>query len=154
MAAFVGSRVKEALWPEFLGMMAYAGGELALANLDAAIATKVNGYPVAQTAGTAAAIIGSVVAIGQNKATDFSKGVLYGSIVGIVVNLVRSLWEMAKNTTTQTAISDIAALIPRRVTPALTSAQQQALLNARSRVTARTPMPAAAGAGVVGFQYE
>lgn len=134
MGAFVGTRVKEALWPELLGIAAYAGGELVLANVDAAMATQFKNYPVAQTLGTAAAIAGSVIAIGKDKAPEFSKGVLYGSIVGMVVNLVRSLWDYAKKEVPGTSITQIAALIPRKVTPALTTAaQQQALAAARQR---------------------
>lgn len=125
MAAFNADRVKDALWPEAIGMFAYAGAELALANIDAMIANKVNNYPVAQTAGTAAAVIGSIVGIGRNVATDFCKGVLYASIVGMMVNLVRSLWEMSKGQTT-TSVARFAALIPGRV-PALTATQKQAL---------------------------
>jgi hypothetical protein len=158
MAAFVGTRVKDALWPELLGIAAYAGGELVLANVDAAISTQVNGYPLAQTLGTAAAIGGSIVAIGKNMAPDFCKGVLYASIVGMVVNLVRSLWEMTKNESTQTAITDIAALIPRRVAPALTQAQKAALQSARNKVALAAAGAKVAGVGVpaaiVPLQYE
>jgi hypothetical protein len=151
MTAFVGSRVKEALWPELLGIGAYALGELALANVDAKIATSVKGYPVAQTAGTVAAIAGSVIAIGKDKAPEFSRGVLYGSIVGIVVNLVRSLWEMTKTGVPASAsIAQVAALIPMRVTaPGLTGAQQAALQGARQKALANQALRANQMAGAV-----
>jgi hypothetical protein len=160
MTAFVGSRVKEALWPELLGIGAYALGELALANVDAKIATSVKGYPVAQTVGTVAAIAGSVIAIGKDKAPEFSRGVLYGGIVGIVVNLARSLWDMAKTGTPASAsIAQVAALIPSKVVPGLTGAQQAALQGARQRALAnQAASKMAAGAtvepGLVQLHYE
>jgi hypothetical protein len=156
MAAYRGDLVKEALWPEVLGIGAYALGELALANLDAKIATSVKGYPVAQTTGTLAAIAGSVIAIGKNKAPEFSKGVLYGSLVGLVVNLARSLWDMARTgAPASTTVAQVAALIPMKAgTAALSRAQQQALLAARARAQAQAAGAAAPQPGIVQFSYE
>jgi len=157
MAAFRGDLVKEALWPELLGIATYAGGELILANVDGAIATQVNGYPLAQTLGTAVAIGGSVWAIGKGTAPEFSKGVLYGSIVGLVVNLVRSLYDMAKKSATPAALTHIAALIPTPVIPGLTAAQQSALQAARARqatLAAAGKVPAGVPSNIVQFQYE
>ena len=165
MAKFEGARVSEALWPEVMGIAAYAGGQLAMASVDAAMrdAGKYQ-YPIAQTAGTAVALGTGVACIGKNWAMDFSKGLLYAASVGLVVNLVRGLWEYGKKAPARMKMSDIAALIPRKVgvlpagmPPGLTAAQQAALKAAQARAMAAAAVstPGVPGvAGIVPLEYE
>ena len=115
MAAFEGSRVMEAIWPEYAGIGSYVVGEVVAAQVDTAMAPTFRNYPVAQTGLTLACIIGSAWALGVNKGGDFAKGVFYGATVGLFINIVRTLYEWATKKPTRTMWGDVAALVPRRV---------------------------------------
>lgn len=118
MAGWVGTRVTEAVWPEALGVLAYGGAELGAAAIDVGLTPE--GQPVkaiAQNTVTGLAVIGSAVALGYGKATDFSKGLLFGSSVGVVLTLLRIAYERATAVPAgeQTRIGALGAMIPRQV---------------------------------------
>jgi hypothetical protein len=112
---FEGRRVWEAVWPEYMGVGSYVVGEVVAAQVDTAMATTFKNYPVAQTTVTGLAILGSALALGSNKAVGFAKGVFYGATVGLFINIVRTLYEMATKKSAHTMLGDVAALVPRRV---------------------------------------
>jgi len=114
MGAFVGTRVQEAVWPEGLGVGAYALSQLVAASVDGAIKDKID-YPITQTGTTALALGVGIRNVGANVAPDFSKGLIYGAGVGLVVNLVRGLYELVRKEPVRTRLTDIAALVPRKV---------------------------------------
>lgn len=114
MAAFVGTRVQEAVWPEGLGVGAYAMSQLVAASIDGAIKDKID-YPIVQTGTTVAALGIGIRNVGANVAPGFSTGLLYGAGVGLVVNLVRGLYELVRKEPVRTKLTDIAALVPRKV---------------------------------------
>jgi hypothetical protein len=109
---FRAERIGEAIWPEILGVGTYAISELVAASID----TSMNySYPIAQTTVTGVAIVGGGVALGQGLAPEFTKGVFYGAGVGMVINLVRGLYEAARKETGRMRPEDFAALVPRKV---------------------------------------
>lgn len=113
-----GTRVREAVWPEGLGVITYGGAALAAAAIDVSLTKE--GEPVkaiAQNSITGACVMGSAVAIGYGKAVDFSKGLLYGSAVGIVLNLLRIAYGYASAAplAERTKLSHVGALIPQKV---------------------------------------
>ncbi len=142
---FVGARIKDVFWPEILGITAYAGTQLIGATIDSKwqpIKTAQGAYPLTQTIFTVGTIGASMWAIGNGKAVDLSKGMLYGATIGIVINLITGLYEMAKSGTTM-KIKQLAALIPTSVgvlPPPVT--------------TTRVPAAARVAAGVVPLRFE
>lgn len=111
---FQGARIAEAVWPEILGVGTYAVGELVAASIDSAMKGTYT-YPVAQTGVTGICLVGGVAGVGYNWAPGFSTGLIYGSGIGIFVNLVRSLYEAATKQPARMRPEDFPALIPRRV---------------------------------------
>ena len=112
--AFEATRVRDALWPEALGVGTYVVAELVGASVDSRMKW-MNGYPVVQTGITAIALVGGIAMVGFNKAPGFSKGLVYGAGIGLVVNLVSGLYQAATKQSTKLRLSDVAALVPRRV---------------------------------------
>lgn len=112
--AFRAERIREAIWPELLGVGTYAGAEIVAAAIDGARETK-EGYPSAQTITTGVALIGGAVGLAYNWAPEFSKGLLYGSGVGMVLTGARLLYDWATRQPARIRGEDFPALIPRRV---------------------------------------
>lgn len=111
---FQGARIAEAVWPEVLGVGTYAVGELVAASIDAAM-VETYSYPIAQTTVTGLSLGGGLLGVGYNWAPGFSTGLIYGSGIGIFVNVVRSLYEAATRKPARMRPEDFAALVPRRV---------------------------------------
>ncbi len=112
--AFQAERVKEAVYPEIFGIGSYVVAELVGAAVDSRLKW-MNGYPVFQTGITAVALMGGLAMVGYDKAPGFSKGLVYGSGVGLIVNLVSGLYQAATKQPAKLKLSDVAALVPRRV---------------------------------------
>ena len=144
MAAFQVARVKEAVWPEALGVGSYVAGELVMAQVDTAMNVRFKGYPITQTALTAVSLVGSIWAIGKGKAVGFFKGVLYGAAVGLIVNLTRSLYEWATKKMTRMRVRDMGALVAPRVVGKLPAGKGGIPLDVRVEV----PRVVEAGAGL------
>lgn len=124
---FVGSRIQNALWPEIMGVLTYAGSALVAAAMDAARVPEdgTPGTPWIQNGVTAVSLIGGTVALGYGKAPDFAKGLIFGSGAGLALTLMRSVYDRVGGQPTAVKMSDVGALVPRRiqVTPALPSAR-------------------------------
>lgn len=111
---FQAERVKDSVWPEGLGIAAYLAAELIAASIDSRLKL-MNGYPVTQTAVTGVALAGGIAMVGYNVAPGFSKGLVYGSGVGLIANLVSGLYQAATKQSAKIRLSDVAALVPRRI---------------------------------------
>jgi hypothetical protein len=112
--AFEATRITEAVWPEALGVGTYAGAEIVAAAIDKASEAKP-GYPSAQTIATVLALGGGIVGVAYNWAPGFSKGLLYGAGVGLVLNGARILYDTVTKQPARMRPADFAALIPRKV---------------------------------------
>lgn len=144
---FEATRLRDAVWPEILGVGTYAVGELVAASIDSAMKDTYT-YPVAQTAITGICLVGGVVAIGYDAAPGFSTGLIYGSGIGMVVNLVRGLYEAATKQPVRVRPEDFPALMPRKV-GALSKGNGGMKLDTRNKLTITTEPVGGAGAPIL-----
>lgn len=111
---FEATRIRDAVWPEILGVGSYAVAELVAASIDSAMKGTYS-YPVAQTGVTGLCLGGGILGVGYNWAPGFSEGLVYGSSIGMVLSLVRSLYEAATKQPARMRPEDFPALMPRKV---------------------------------------
>lgn len=110
---FQMAKVGEAIWPEVAGVATYGAAEIAGAYGDSRLSSTV---PWIQTGITVVTLVGSAYLIGTGKVVGFAKGLLYGSGVGLILNLVTLLWQKATGQSTGLRGGDVAALIPKALT--------------------------------------
>lgn len=115
MEAFVGARVTKKMWPEALGVGTFAMCLLGAAAADTALKERTGGKLICQNTCTVGTLIGSIVAIGKGWNPEFMTGMFYGSGVGVVINALRYLYEMAAGAEVRALGRDVLTLIPRRV---------------------------------------
>jgi hypothetical protein len=118
-AVFAMARVKDAIWPEVLGIFTYAGAQLVAASLDAARQKKNTdaglpaGTPWIQYGVTALALGGGAYAVGTDRMPGFAKGAMYAAIGGVAVNVATYVYNRATKQPT-TSFADVLALVPRK----------------------------------------
>lgn len=112
--AFSMTRVREVIWPEALGVATYIGAEVLAAAWDVTRKNGAQAYPAAQTAVTAAALGGGLLALGYGRAKDFATGLVFASGIGLMATTARSLYDRASNQPQVVRMEDMAALVPRK----------------------------------------
>lgn len=132
------TRVKDALWPEVVGVGALMAVSVVAATQDAvaadaaADAGETIPRPKWQILATGAGLLGGTYMVAKNKMPDMGKGLLYGGVGIIAGNLGRKLYEQIKETPEGTPQSML-ALIPTASTRTLVRTN-----NIDSRVSAAT----------------
>ena len=152
--AFAMSRVQDAIWPEIMGVVTYAGGVLVGAAIDAAAADRAIAagkpppYPWGQTLVSWGTLGGGAYGIGVGASPDFSRGLFFASGVGITVNLVRDIYQrVSAAPLAQTdRISDVFALVPRKMATVAARSSGQT-------ITRRTLITTKGGGGGDGAEY-
>lgn len=118
-AVFAMARVKDAIWPEALGIFTYAGAQLVAAAIDAARqkknidAGKPAGTPWIQYGVTALALGGGAYAVGTDRMPGFAKGAMYAAIGGVAVNVATYVYDKATKVEAM-SFTDVLAMVPRK----------------------------------------
>jgi hypothetical protein len=122
--AFEMARVQEEIWPQAGGAITVLGAEMLAGVFD----TKhPNNFPTFQSMVTGVAIVGSLAGIGFNKARKFCTGALWGVGIGILLNLVKYIYNAVTKSTVRARLSDIGALVAPRVVGSLAAGDKKAL---------------------------
>jgi len=131
--AFSSARVSAALWPEFAGAATAVGVQLVATALDAKMVT-TSKFPIISTIATVGMLATSLIAMGEGKAPDFCAGIFWGVAVGILTRAMVALYEAATKAPTQTKVSDLFALIPRKVMKASAGSPTKVVVNPGSAI--------------------
>jgi len=122
--AFEMTRVQEEIWPQAGGAIAVLSAEMLAGMMD----TKhPDNFPTFQSMVTGVAIVGSLAGIGFNKARKFCTGALWGVGIGILLNLVKYIYNAVTKVSARMRLSDVGALVAPRVVGSLAAGNKKAL---------------------------